>query len=125
MQASSSIYRSFVSPNPSILLVLSLFSHNMNFFLILLLSSFFFSSYISYIVRGGVPRQIVFLFPPRVSAFARGKITINHFPKFYPPCGHTHPRHFLAPFSAIKSRFEAGEDVCNDSGCVVQRLRNL
>lgn len=69
LQASSSIYRAFASSNPSILLVLSIFIFTQYEFFFLFFLPFFFSSYISHIARGGVSRRIVFLFPPRVSAF--------------------------------------------------------
>lgn len=67
LQASSSIYRAFASSNPSILLVLSIFIFTQYEFFFLFFLPFFFRR--TFPILNVAAWRIVFLFPPRVSAF--------------------------------------------------------
>lgn len=125
-QASSSIYRAIIRISKSLYspCALSLFSRNTNLFFLIFLLPFLFSSFFLLVVhfpycawRRASPDCI------SIPAFARGKITINYFPKFYPPCGDPSlARHFLAPFSAIKSRFEVRRGCACVCVCVFSRF---
>lgn len=114
LQASSSIYRAFASSNPSILLVLSIFIFTQYEFFFLFFLPFFFPRRTFPILRvAACHAGLYFYFRPEFPPSARGKITINHFPKFYPPRGYTHPRSpFSRPFFCHKKSIRSGR------GCV-------
>lgn len=106
-------------PNPSTLLVLSIFIFTFaqyEFFSLLILPSFFFlfPRRTFPILRvaachAGLYFYFRLEFPPSLAAKSPSTI----FPNFIRLAAMlTLARHFLAPFSPIKSRFEAGKDVC-------------
>lgn len=116
LQASSSIYRAFASSNPSILLVLSIFIFTQYefFFLFFLPYFFFLVVHFPYCAWRRVTPDCISISASsfRLPLAAKSPSTI--FPNFIRLAAIlTLARHFLAPFSAIKSRFEAGEGVCN------------
>lgn len=115
LQASSSIYRAFASSNPSILLVLSIFIFTQyEFFSYSSFRFFFLVVHFPYCAWRRVTPDCISISAPsfRLPLAAKSPSTI--FPNFIRLAAIlTLARHFLAPFSAIKSRFEAGEGVCN------------
>lgn len=113
LQASSSIYRAFASSNPSILLVLSIFIFTQYEFFFLFFLPFFFRRTFPILNVAACHAGLYFYFRLEFPPSARGKITINHFPKFYPPRGYTHPRSpFSRPFFCHKKSIRSGR------GCV-------
>lgn len=113
LQASSSIYRAFASSNPSILLVLSIFIFTQYEFFFLFFLPFFFRRTFPILRVAACRAGLYFYFRLEFPPSARGKITINHFPKFYPPRGYTHPRSpFSRPFFCHKKSIRSGR------GCV-------
>lgn len=115
LQAPSSIYRAFASSNPSILLVLSIFIFTQyEFFSYSSFRFFFLVVHFPYCAWRRVTPDCISISASsfRLPLAAKSPSTI--FPNFIRLAAIlTLARHFLAPFSAIKSRFEAGEGVCN------------
>lgn len=110
LQASSSIYRAFASSNPSIL---SIFIFTQYEFFFLFFLPFFFRRTFPILNVAACHAGLYFYFRLEFPPSARGKITINHFPKFYPPRGYTHPRSpFSRPFFCHKKSIRSGR------GCV-------
>lgn len=113
LQAPFSIYRAFASSNPSILLVLSIFIFTQYEFFFLFFLPFFFRRTFPILNVAACHAGLYFYFRLEFPPSARGKITINHFPKFYPPRGYTHPRSpFSRPFFCHKKSIRSGR------GCV-------
>lgn len=115
LQASSSIYRAFASSNSLYSpCSLYLYFHTIWIFFLILPSVLFFPRRTFPILRvAACHAGLYFYFRLEFPPSARGKITINHFPKFYPPRGYTHPRSpFSRPFFCHKKSIRSGR------GCV-------
>lgn len=114
LQAPFSIYRAFAFPNPSILLVLSIFIFTQYEFFSYSSFRFFFVVHFPYCAWRRVTPDCISISAPSFRLLLAAKSPSTIFPNFIRLAAIlTLARHFLAPFSAIKSRFEAGEGVCN------------